>query len=147
MIHSMSHDAFPEGVTDLFSREKEAEALVEAFLKIAEIWSLSTDETRVLLGSPGRRRFYNLRKGVASTIHALSDDEIDRLVYTTGIFSALESLFSPENSLRWLRNTAAPQEGYTRPWGNEAPLTYMLHGKMEGLSDVYRYVNGLRTTL
>ena len=147
MIRPMCHDTFPEKVTESFSHEKEAEALVEAFFKIAEIWRLSADETRVLLGSPGRTRFYNLRKGVTSTVHALSDDEMDRLAYTTGIFYAIESLFSPENSRLWLRNTATPQEGYTRPWGNEAPLTHMLHGKMEGLIDVYRYVNGLRGAL
>ena len=144
MTHPLPRNAYHEPIEESFPREEEAEALVEAFFKIAEVWELSADEARLLLGSPGRTRFYDLRKGVTSTVHGLSDDEMDRLAYITGIFAALEILFSPENSLLWLRNIATPQDGYTRPWGNEAPLVHMLHGKMEGLIDVYRYVNGLR---
>ncbi len=137
-------EVFPEQTEESFSREEEAEALLKAFFQIAEVWGLSADEARSLLGFPGRSRFYDLRKGLPGATHGISEDEMDRLAYLTGIYYALEILFSEENSLLWLRNAAQPQEGYTRPWGSEAPLAHMLHGKIEGLIDVYRYVNGLR---
>lgn len=144
MPELLTREMFPETVEESFSREEEAEALVKAFFQIAEAWGLSPEETRALLGFPGRSRFYDLRKGVSGAVHGISEDEMDRLAYLTGIYYGLEILFSEENSLLWLRNPAQPQEGYSRPWGSEAPLAHMLHGKIEGLIDVYRYVNGLR---
>lgn len=144
MADSLLHDVFPEALEESFSREEEAEALVKAVFQIAEQWNLTVDETRTLLGSPGRSRFYDLRKGSPSAVRGISEDEMDRLTYVTGIYYALGILFSENNSLLWLRNPAQPQDGHTRPWGSEAPLTHMLHGKIEGLIDVYRYVNGLR---
>ncbi len=144
MANPLLGEVFPETVEASFSRDEESEALVKAFFQIAERWGLSVDETRTLLGSPGRSRFYDLRKGSPGAVHGISDDEMDRLAYLTGIYYALGILFSEQNSLLWLRNAALPQAGHTRPWGTEPPLVHMLRGKIEGLIDVYRYVNGLR---
>lgn len=139
-------DIFPEqlGVGAQFSREEQARALLKAYFRIAEEWSLSPNQARILLGNPGKSRFYDLRKGVRRAMLAVSDDEFDRLAYITGIYYGLELMFSPENARNWLCNTPDPKPGYNRPWGAVAPLAHMLNGKMESLIDVYRYVNGMR---
>lgn len=140
---------FPETITadEPFSRAEEAMALTKAFFHIVEEWQLSADEARILLGHPGKSRFYDLRKLLPRAVHALSDDEMDRLAYLTGIYYGLGILFSPENTLNWLRNTAQRSDGYQRPWGMEAPLSHILTGKMADLIDVYRYVNGMRGSI
>lgn len=146
-------DVFPEAISENehISREEEAEALIKAFFTIAEEWGLTPDDARALLGNPGKTRFYELRKGTERTVHGLSDDELDRLAYITGIYYSLGILFSPENRLRWLCNPAQTSDqtsdGRIRPWGMGAPLEYLRVGKMEHLIDVYRYVNGLRGNL
>lgn len=142
-------DVFPESSIEdeTFSRDEEASALIKAYFHIVEEWGLSADEARTLLGHPGKSRFYDLRKGLARAVHALSDDEMDRLAYITGIYYGLGILFSIENALNWLRNPAKESGGFMRPWGAGAPMSHILSGKMEHLIDVYRYVNGLRGNL
>ncbi len=144
-----SNAVYPKvaGDGDAFSREEQAAALVKAFFHLTKEWGLGTDEARALLGFPGKSRFYDLRNGLQRAVSALSEDEMDRLAYLAGIYAGLGILFSPENTLNWLRNPAVEVEGFTRPWGATAPLAHMLSGKMEQLIDVYRYVNGLRGAL
>ncbi len=119
------------------SREAMAEAGLLAFFAIAEEWQLNTREQRALLGNPGRSRFFDLKSGRRTH---LSDDEMDRLAYLTGIYATLQILYSPENIHLWLTN---PSEA-TSIWRGQSPLQYMLSGKMMALLDVYRYLNGLR---
>ena len=142
-------DVFPEATVEHeeFARAEQAEALIKAFFHLVDEWGLTADHARALLGHPGKSRFYDLRKGLPRAVHALSDDELDRLAYITGIYFGLGILFSPENTLNWLRNPAQATDGFTRPWGTAAPLDHLLAGKMEHLIDVYRYVNGLRGNL
>ncbi len=146
MVTTRSLDVFPESELgdETFSREEQAEALLKAFFSIADEWGLALNEARALLGNPGRSRFYDLRNGLKRAIHGLSDDEMDRLVYITGIYYGLGILFSPENTLHWLRNEVTPVDRFARPWGEGAPLIHMLTGKLEALVDIYRYVNGMR---
>lgn len=139
-------DIFPENLIadEQFSRSEEASALIEAFFQITEEWRLTTDEARALLGHPGKTRFTSLRRKLPGSAHRLSEDELDRLVYITGIYYSLGILFSAENVLNWLRNPAKASDGAVRPWGTAAPMNHMLVGKMEHIIDVYRYVNGMR---
>ncbi len=123
--------------TDEVSRQEMAEAGLLAFFAMAEQWQLSTHEQRALLGNPGRSRFFDLKSG--RRVH-LSDDEMDRLAYLTGIYATLQILYSPENTRLWLTNPSEP----TSIWRGLSPLQYMLGGKMMALLDVYRYLNGLR---
>lgn len=148
-ISRIENDVFPEVFSpgEQISREEEADALIKAFFNIVEEWGLTADDARALLGNPGKTRFYELRKGIERTVHGVSDDELDRLAYITGIYYSLGILFSPENTLRWLRNPAQTPDGRLRPWGMGAPLEHLRIGKMEHLIDVYRYVNGLRGNL
>lgn len=136
---------FVTGDLEDVSREEMAEAGVAAFFAIAKEWGLTNDEARILLGNPSRSRFYELRRGNPGTCHSLSEDELDRLAYFTGIYAALNILYSPDSHSEWLRNKSTmPAEALYRPWGTGSPLAYMLTGKLKALADVYEYVNAER---
>lgn len=113
------------------------EAALNAFFQITSEWSLNTDKQRLLLGNPGRSRYFELKKNN----HAkLSDDELDRLAYIIGIYTVLNVLYNEENCHQWLNNPSKP----TSIWKGQSPMEYMLTGKLVALADVYRYLNGLR---
>ena len=122
---------------DGISRTAMAKAGMQALSAIADEWGLNTEQQRKLLGNPGRSRYFDLKAGRQSR---LSDDELDRLAYLTGIYAALNILYDPDNTLLWLRN---PSERDSI-WHGQSPLEYMLSGKLVALADVYRYLNGLR---
>lgn len=127
------------------SREEMAEAGISGFFAIVREWDLSNEEAQVLLGNPSRTRFYELRRSNPSTFRRLSDDELDRLAYITGIYAALNILYTPDSHKEWLRNQSSmPAEALYRPWGTGSPLGYMLTGKLKALADVYEYVNAER---
>ena len=128
-----------------FSREEQAEAGLEAFFAIANEWGLGNEEARILLGSPSRSRFYDLRRGATGAIRSLSEDALDRLAYLTGIYAALNILYTPDSHIDWLRNDSqVPAEAMYRPWGLGSPLAYLLTGKLKALADVYDYLNSER---
>lgn len=119
------------------SQEELNEAALSAFFQIASEWKLNNDNQRLLLGNPGRSRFFEMKK---NSPPKLSDDELDRLAYIIGIYSVLNVLYSEENCTQWLANPSKP----TSIWRGQSPMEYMLTGKMIALADVYRYLNGLR---
>ena len=128
-----------------FSREELAEAGLAAFFAIAREWGLSNEDARVLLGSPSRSRFFELRKGAPGAVRGMSEDTLDRLAYLTGIYAALNILYSVDSQSEWLRNDSrVPAEAMYRPWGLGSPLAYMLTGKLKALADVYDYLNSER---
>ncbi len=128
-----------------FSREEQAEAGLEAFFAIANEWGLGNEEARILLGSPSRSRFYELRRGASGAIRSVSEDTLDRLAYLTGIYAALNILYAPDSHIDWLRNDSqVPAEAMYRPWGLSSPLAYLLTGKLKALADVYDYLNSER---
>lgn len=119
------------------SRAEMAEAGLQAFFAITDEWQLTAEQQRRLLGNPGRSRFFQLKAGKRTTV---SDDELDRLAYLSGIYASLNILYSPENSLLWLANPSEPGS----PWHGQSPLDCMLAGGLVALADVYRHLNGLR---
>ena len=132
-----SMSLFENSDNSAISKQEMVEAGLLAYFSIVNEWDLNTEEQRKLLGNPGRSRFFDLKAGKS---HSVSDDELDRLAYITGIYSALYILYSPENTLLWLKN---PSESGSI-WHGQSPLEYLLTGKMMALIDVYRYLNGLR---
>ncbi len=118
-------------------RKEMASVGLRAFFSITEEWGLNTAQQRQLLGNPGRSRFFHLKGGKRTSV---SDDELDRLAYVSGIYAALNILYSPENCRRWISNPSAADS----IWHGQSPLDYMLSGGLVALSDIYRYLNGLR---
>ena len=137
MIAPDLHQQLDDAAEAQIPREEQAAAGLAAFAAIAEEWDLKTDEQRRLLGNPGRTRFFAMKRGESVS---LSDDELDRLAYLTGIYALLNILYNAEGVRAWLTNPSRPDS----IWRGQSPLDYLKTGRMEALIDVYRYLNGLR---
>ena len=121
---------------DLDSEELGRTALT-AFFNICAAWGLSSEEERVLLGSPPRSTFFKWKSERAAR---LSADTLERISYVMGIYKALRILLPTEEmSNAWVKkpNTAAP-------FGGRSALERMLGGRVIDLADVRRYLDAER---
>lgn len=105
-----------------------------AFLRLAELWRLSTDEQLVLLGSPARSTYFKWKKEGAAH---LSADTLERLSYLLGIYKALQILFpDPARADAWLRRpNQAPL------FGGGTALERLLAGHVSDLYVVRQYLD------
>lgn len=108
------------------------------FFSLMEKWGCSESEQKVLLGSAGNTTYHKY-KGLPEV--RLADDLMERISYLMGIHKSLRVIFSnqQDNAYQWVRkpNMAAPFNG-------NSALQLMLSGGMTELSDVRRYLEGIR---
>lgn len=122
------------------TRDEMTRGGLKAFFVMTAEWGLDDEARRILLGNPGRTRYYKLK--ALQEPPKLSDDELGRLSHLINIHAALRILYSSENAVAWLTN-ARTQDSHT-PWRGSSPLDYMLTGHYEYIADVARYLDGLR---
>lgn len=127
-----------EGARPAISEEAMAAAGMRAFARIAELWHLSVDEQRVLLGQPPRSTFFVWRKAPPNV--ALSRDTLERLSNILGIYKSLQILFSdPHVADAWVRKAnSAPT------FGGRTALDRMLAGNVSDLYAVRKYLDSVR---
>ncbi|MEX2617394.1 MAG: MbcA/ParS/Xre antitoxin family protein [Alphaproteobacteria bacterium] len=127
-------------LTALQDREVSKEvspAAVRLFLRLADIWRLSVDHRRALLGGISRPTYYNWQRGKVS---ALSRDQLERISLILGIQKGLRLLFADEASAeRWFTSPNADV-----PFGGRSPLERMTQGGMDDLYAVRRYIDAWR---
>lgn len=111
---------------------------LRTFFRIAEAWSLTTDQQMTLLGITARSTYFNWKKRTADTV--LPKDTLERISYILGIYKALQIL---------LPDTAAADAWVKRP--NSAPLfaghsalDRMLSGHVADLFVVRQYLDAQR---
>lgn len=120
------------------SEEAMAAAGMRAFARIAELWGLSVNEQRVLLGQPPRSTFFAWRK--ASSKIALSRDTLERLSNILGIYKSLQILFpDPKVADAWVRKSNAASV-----FGGRSALERMLAGNVSDLHAVRKYLDSVR---
>ena len=120
------------------SEKAMAAAGMRAFARIAELWNLSVEEQRVLLGQPARSTFFAWRK--APNNAALTRDTLERLSNILGIYKSLQILFpDPHVADAWVRkpNTAPT-------FGGQSALKRMLAGNVSDLYAVRKYLDSVR---
>ena len=128
--HPQSHPP-----VDLRSPEAAAAAL-RSFWRLAEVWKLSAQEQRVLLGLR-RSTFYQWRQGKVGPLEA---QVLERLSYLFGIHAALQVLLPvPERAHEWLRkpNTAPLFAGATA-------MDRLMGGQVADLYVVRQYLDAQR---
>ena len=136
MLHPTSASSNPSPGSSPPPEETLASAGLTAFFSIAEQWELTSEQQRLLLGSPSRSSFFEWKRRKSGR---LSRDTLDRLSYLLGIYKALHILFSSGNVLHWLRN---PNRDPL--FNGQSPLAYMLSGELVALADVRRYLDWAR---
>jgi len=109
---------------------------IKGFLKIVTLWELRDEDARHLLGGMSNGAFYELKKGVG---RVLDQDRLTRISLLTGIFKALNILYSRKLADQWIR---LPN---TNPmFGGEPPITYMIRGGLPALLRVRQLLDARR---
>lgn len=107
---------------------------LRAFFAIADLWSLTTDQQIILLGSPSRSTFFKWKKDGSD----LSRDTEERISHLVSIYKALQILVpDPSQADSWLKRANKYFEGRTA-------LDKMLDGKLSDIYAVRSYVDAQR---
>lgn len=114
---------------------------LRTFLAIANLWGLSEEERRLMLGYPPRSTFHNwIRQAREQAEITLDVDVLLRISAVLGIHQALGVLFdTPDQQRDWLRLPhAAPV------FGGRPPLDLVTSGSPDGLMLVRRFLDAAR---
>ena len=107
-----------------------------AFVKIAAVWKLRDEDARQLLGGISNGAYYELKKKGSKT---LDQDRLTRISLLTGIFKALNILYSKRLADRWI------QLPNTNPmFAGNAPLAYMIKGGLPAMLRVRQLLDARR---
>lgn len=118
-------------------RRDHAGPALRAFFNITRLWGLSTDQERLLLGSPGRSTFFRWKRDLHG---ALPRDAVERISYLLGIYKALQVLFpDPAQADAWIRH---PNDAPL--FGGASALDRMLGGQVADLFVVRQYLDAQR---
>ena|ERR1700722_18621065 len=109
---------------------------LQAFLKIHELWKLRDEDARILLGGMSNGAYYELKR---KTPAVLDQDRMTRISVLTGIFKALNILYSKKLADRWIQ---LPNDNPMFEAGT--PLAYMLRGGLPGMLRVRQLVDSRR---
>jgi len=120
------------------NRRRLSGAGLRTFLAIADLWSLTEEQRRLILGNPARSTYQGWFKKVREHRDiTLSVDVLTRISAVLGIHIGLRTLFDDEQeSIAWLR-----QPHGARVFGGAAPIDLITGGTQETLMTVRRFVD------
>ncbi len=109
---------------------------LKAFRRLAERWSLTTQESAALLGV-STSTWERIKRG--SWDSQLSQDQLTRVSALVGIFKGLHLLFADDMAERW------PRLANKGPLFNRAsPIEAMIAGGIPHMIEIRRYVDAVR---
>jgi hypothetical protein len=118
-------------------RHAKNRSLVVAFVRISDMWGLSIEQQRVLLGNPSRSTYFKWRK---DDDPPLPPDTQERISYILGIFKDLQILLPDARQAdTWIK---APNANPL--FGGKSALDRMLSGKVADLYTVRQYLDAER---
>lgn len=110
--------------------------LLVGFFRIMEHWGVDNQQARAILGAPAARSYFRWKAG---EVAHLSDDTVRRIGYVSGIWKALQILYSaPEQADAWVRRP-------NRFFGGQTPLERMTAGDVTDLAAVRAYLDAARS--
>lgn len=114
---------------------------LRTFLAIADLWGLTEEQRRLVLGYPSRSTYHNwCRQARAHGSFTLDVDVLTRISAVLGIHQALGILFSGEHAgVAWLRGAHNAVV-----FGGQAPLDLVTSGSQDALLTVRRFLDGAR---
>jgi hypothetical protein len=112
-------------------------SLMNGFVRIADLWGLSVEQQRTLLGNPSRSTYFKWRK---EDDPPLPPDTQERISYILGIFKDLQILIpDPKAADAWIK---APNRNPL--FGGRSALHRMLSGKVADLYIVRQFLDAER---
>jgi hypothetical protein len=111
------------------------------FLAIADLWGLSEEDRRLILGYPSRSTYHSWAKQAREHGEFTLDvDVLTRLSAVLGIHAALGLLHATEaEGIAWLRG---PHDAAI--FGGQPPLALVTSGTQDGLLTVRRFLDAAR---
>jgi hypothetical protein len=129
----------PSPIPDLSAREvrqKLSPAALKAFFRIADRWSLRDQDARDLLGGVSHGAFYEMKK---TPERILDTDTLTRLSLLTGIYKALNVLYSEKLADTWIQLPNKNPLFSGRP-----PLASMIEGGIPAMQTIRRLLDARR---
>jgi hypothetical protein len=108
---------------------------IRAFLNLAEVWGLTLDEQRALLGGVSRSTFTRWKRDRNAL---LTVDQLERISHILGIHQCLETIL-PSAGRTWAK---APNDGEL--FQGNPPLRHMIEGGITGLRRVRELLSAER---
>jgi Protein of unknown function (DUF2384) len=123
------------GKIDLAAAPDRDAVALGAFFRLVELWGLSMEQARLLLGRPSRATMYNWKAGRA---RAVPHDTLRRISYLLGTYKALQILYrEPHLADTWIRRPNAA-------FGGQSALERMLAGDVTDLAAVRAHLDAAR---
>jgi len=129
------------GRFDPANRRRLSAPALRTFLAIADLWELTEEQRRLVLGYPSRSTYHNwCRQARAHGSFTLDVDVLTRISAVLGIHQALGILFPDEHAgVAWLRG---PHNALV--FGGQAPIELVTSGSQDTLLTVRRFLDGAR---
>jgi len=123
------------------NRRRLSPPALRTFLAIADLWGLSEEERRLVLGYPSRSTYHNWAKQAREHGSFILDaDVLTRISAVFGIHQALGVLFASEaEGVAWLRG---PHQATV--FGGQPPMALVTSGSQDGLMIVRRFLDAAR---
>jgi hypothetical protein len=114
---------------------RQDDVALRAFFRLAELWSLTMEQARLLLGRPSRATLYNWKAG---RVRSVPYDTLRRISYLLGIYKALQILYrDPQLADAWIGRPNAA-------FGGQSALERMLAGDLIDLAAVRVHLDAAR---
>jgi len=126
------------------NRRRLSAPALRTFLAIADLWGLTEEQRRLVLGYPSRSTYHNWCKQAREhSAITLDVDVLTRISAVLGIHQALGILFADERSgIEWLRSPH-----HATIFGGQPPLNLVVSGTLDGLLTVRRFLDSARGSL
>lgn len=123
------------------NRRRLSPPALRTFLAIADLWGLTEEQRRLILGYPSRSTYHNWCKQAREHgVFTLDVDVLMRISTMLGIHQALGILFAEERlGIDWLRTPH-----HATVFGGQPPLALATSGTQDGLLTVRRFLDGAR---
>ncbi len=123
------------------NRRRLSAPALRTFLAIADLWSLTEEQRRLILGMPSRSTYHNWGRIVRAHGEITLDvDVLVRLSAVLGVYQALRILHATEQEgTDWLKR---PHEATI--FGGQPPMALLTAGTQDALLSVRRFLDAAR---
>ena len=140
--HAYSHSTTPHSalpfvdISDPQEQERLSPSALKGFFNIMELWKVTDNDARFLLGGIGNGTLYNYKKAAPKK---LNQDMLIRISLLIGIFKALNILHSQELADTWMQ---LPNKNPL--FTQKTPLEYIKRGGVPALLTLRKLLDARR---
>ena len=126
-----------EALRDPGERRRLSGPALRLFFRTADLWGLTVDQSRAILGDISRQTYYNW-KGAEGVV--LTRDQLERISLVLGVLKGLRLVFAEDAAgRRWLTSANTDYA-----FAGASPLQRMTDGGVNDLYAVRRYLDAWR---